>query len=147
MFNEDVTIDTDGLSLIGVGDGVGETLIDYAGKPGTNNAAMHVTADNVTLQAFKLLGDGDSSPRYGVKLHETQDATIEDVTVEDTYRTALDVLGGGGLLVDGLTLTNNGGHGIQLLDVTGATVQNITTSAQASRPHGVQRASTLAVRG
>ncbi len=113
-YNEDVDLNLAGLTLAGAG--AASTTIDYVGQPGHNNAGMYVQADNVTVQDLTLTDSVvNSTPRYGLKVGTTSPmtgsdgVTISGVTVSNSYRTGLDVLGASNITIDGVTLATRGG--------------------------------------
>ena len=126
-FNEDLLISTEGVKVIGQGQGV--TIIDHTGQPGNNNAGVYLTADDTELRSLSVTGNNASStPRYGVKVADVDGVVLDGVTISDSYRTGLDILGASNITLNNLVSENNGGAGIFMTDVNGASLSNITTS-------------------
>ncbi|MHB8868323.1 MAG: right-handed parallel beta-helix repeat-containing protein [Thermoleophilia bacterium] len=129
-YAEDVYVSTAGITIVGAGRDL--TTIDYAGQPGHNNAGMYVTASDVTLEGFTLTRSGTASvPRYGLKVAAVAGVTVTNVAVTKAYRTGLDVLGATDFSAHGVVLADNGGHGMQLCDVVGADIIDLTVSGSA----------------
>ncbi len=122
-------------SLTITGAGQGSTIIDLSGYAGpTVNGGIYVSADNVTLQQFTLIGNPTySGLRYGIKTGTpvVSDENINHVTVQNFFRSGIDLLGVNNVLVSDVTSTNDGvhgGNGLQCGDAHGVTFNNITTS-------------------
>ncbi len=127
-YYEALTISTIGLTLTTAGDG--PVIFDATGLA-SNNAGLYVEADNVTLSGFTLLTDGSSLPRYGIKFGEVNGGTIENVTVQDIYRSGVDMLGASNMTVSNVNCLNNGGHGLSLVDCNGVVVTDLTSTGNA----------------
>lgn len=127
-YYEALTITTNGLTITDAGDG--PVIFDPTGLA-TNNAGLYVDADNVTLRGFTLLTDGSSLPRYGIKFGEVDGGTLENVTVQNIYRSGVDMLGTSNMTVTNLSCLNNGGHGLSLVDCNGVTVTDLTSTGNA----------------
>ena len=129
-YPEALTITLNGLSIIG--ENSSTVIISPPAGTATNNASMYVTADNVTLKSFSLVGVAPSStPRYGLKFGQVTGGTLEDVEITNVYRSGLDMLGADGLLIKDVYSHNNGGNGIQGADLRNVTFENITTANNA----------------
>ena len=112
------------------------TVIDASGIG--NAYAIQVEADNVDLNTFTLIGSPtNGSASYGIKV-QPDTATvsdrvlgfsISDVTVQDSYRTALDLHAVDGATIDNFTALNTAwGNGITLTDSANVTITNSTTT-------------------
>jgi len=106
----------------------------------TTATSYHFTVDanDVTLQNFTLLGKNTPPASYGIKVSGLNVTTrhtnfsISDVTVQNTYRTGLDINGLEGVTVDDVTVTGViYGNGVSLTDVDDAVLDGITTSSNA----------------
>lgn len=112
------------------------TVIDASGIG--NAYAIQVEADNVNLNTFTLIGSPtNGSASYGIKV-QPDTATvsdrvlgfsISDVTVQDSYRTALDLHAADGATINNFTALNTAwGNGITLTDSANVTITNSTTT-------------------
>jgi filamentous hemagglutinin family protein len=112
------------------------TVIDASGIG--NAYAIQVEADNVDLNTFTLIGSPtNGSASYGIKV-QPDTATvsdrvlgfsISDVTVQDSYRTALDLHAVDGATINNFTALNTAwGNGITLTDSANVTITNSTTT-------------------
>ncbi len=125
-YNEILYITMPNLSIIG--EDRATVIIDPTGLQ-TNNAGIYVAADNVTLMSFTLNATPTNSlPRYGLKVADVDGVVIEDVTVEDCYRSGFDMLGSSNLTLTNIAALNNGGHGLALTDCNGVAVTDLTVS-------------------
>ncbi len=123
-------------SLTIEGAGVASTTIDLSAAV---SYGIHVTASGVTLRGFKLLGPAQSqSGNYGIKAEgvsttvKNTGLTIENVTVQNAYRSGVDINGWDGVTITALTATGSTrGRGLVLTDVDNATLTGITTSSNA----------------
>ena len=120
------TLDMKGKSLTIDGDGIGSTIIDASSLTGyaISNFGNQTTFKNVTLK-----GTADD---YGFKISHVSDITLENIKVEDSEKTGIDLN-----TVDNATLSNievvntPSGFGIMMLDSTNIDVTDITTSGNA----------------
>jgi hypothetical protein len=124
---------THGLTLSGASEA--GVVIDATGATGYH---LTVDASDVTLQNFTLLGNPVSPASYGIKASGLNTSTrhtnfsISGVTVQNTYRTGLDINGLEGVSVNDVTVTGTiWGNGVALTDVDDAILSNITTSGNA----------------
>lgn len=119
------------------GQGVGVTTIDASAHA---TYGIRVTADNVSLSGFTLLGNSAvSTSNYGVKVEavggedgRNRNFAIRNVAISGSYRTGLDlnhVLGG---VIENVTVTGVlSGNGISITDTANLTVTNASTSNNA----------------
>jgi hypothetical protein len=124
---------THGLTLSGASEA--GVVIDATGATGYH---LTVDASDVTLQNFTLLGNPVSPASYGIKASGLNTSTrhtnfsISGVTVQNTYRTGLDINGLEGVSVNDVTVTGTiWGNGVALTDVDDAILSNIPTSGNA----------------
>ncbi len=128
-YYETIHITTDNLNLVGADRAT--VIIDPTGFA-TNNAGIYVDANNVSLSGFTLQATPTNSlPRYGVKFGEFTGGSIDDVTIQDCYRSGLDILGAGSMTINNVACLNNGGHGLALTDCNGVDISNLTVSGNA----------------
>lgn len=96
--------------------------------------SIDVTADNVTLQDFTLIGNGTASGTYGIKVAGSvptrlENFVIDNVEVSSSRRTGVDLNG-----IDGATITNvtvqnvSSGNGLSITDSNDVVFENITTT-------------------
>lgn len=120
------------LSLIGAGEG--STFIDASASGGYG---MEVYGDGVTLQGFTFTGPATvGAGMYGIKVTgdpanapaKGHGFTIQNVTIQNSGRTGLDLNGLDGVTIDHVTATGNHGAGIALTDVDNAVLNFVTTS-------------------
>lgn len=112
-----------------VGAGVPDVTINVAGLAGSNGSGIYVSANNVSLQGFTLVGLKTAAlPRYGIKFHAVSGGSVSDIVVKDVYRSGFDFLGTASSTIDNVQSINTGGHGIALTDCNGIALSNITTS-------------------
>ena len=112
------------------------TIIDSSGIG--NKYAIQVEGDNVNLNTFTLIGTSTvGSAGYGIKVQPDTGTvsdrvlglSISDVTVQDSYRTALDLHAVDGATIDNFTALNTvWGNGITLTDSANVTITNSTTT-------------------
>ena len=130
-YAEVLSITTDGISLIGADEA---TVIINA----TAATSYHFTvnASDVTLKNFTL--NGSPSASYGLKISGLDTATrrtgitLENITVNNTKRTGIDINGIDGVTVTNVTVNNvPSGVGLALSDVINADLDGVTTSNNA----------------
>jgi hypothetical protein len=129
-FNEDLLINK---SVTLQGAGIDNSIIDHSGNPGNGNAGVYITANDVTMKGFTVIdNDGGSVPRYGLKVGTsgvtTDDVTLEDVKVTQSYRTGFDLARPKDLSLIGVEAIDNGGAGIFMTNAEGVDLTNVTTS-------------------
>jgi filamentous hemagglutinin family protein len=119
------------LTLQGAGEGVTNISTTSTGY------GISVTGNDVTLSDFTF--NGNPSGSYGIKVSPTGAASnrltnfaISNVTVDNSYRTGLDLNGVNGATIDNVNVTGvDWGNGISLTDSANVTVTNSTTSGNA----------------
>ena len=123
-------ISNDGLTV--TGESEGGTLIDGSG---TGGYGIYVSADDATLKKFTLQGPTANS--YGIHVSPGGAASsrltnfsIQNVTIQGSGRTELDLNGVNGATIDNVTADGQGtgGNGISLTDSANITVTNTTTT-------------------
>ncbi len=115
-----------------IGAGIGQVTIDLAGQSGYNNAGIYVSADNVALQGFTLVGVPTvSTPRYGIKFGAVSGGSLSDLIVRDLYRSGYDLLGTSDTTLSNIESRDNGGHGLALTDCNNITLTGYTALGNA----------------
>lgn len=127
-YAETVDVNKQGVSVLGAG--VGSSIINVVGKA-TNSSGIYVQAADATLRGFTVQSNGGSVPRYGVKVAAVDGVTLDQLLVENIYRTGVDVLGSTNIAISSIESRNNAGAGLFLTDVKGAALSNLTTSGNA----------------
>ena len=119
------------LTLTGAGEGVTNISSTSAGY------GISVSGNDVTLSGFTFNASGIvNNSAYGIKVSPGGVATnrltgfaIDNVTVDGSYKTGLDLNGVDGATIDHVTVTNTAwGNGISLTDSANIHVSNVTTS-------------------
>lgn len=111
-------------SLIINGAGVGDTIIDASSFTGYG---IKNFGDSSVVRDLKLIGTTDS---YGFKVSHVSDIALENIEVENSYRTGIDLN-----TVDDATLSNikitgtDWGFGLMIFNSNDVTVTNVETSA------------------
>ena len=101
-----------------------------AGLPGHNGSGIYVSANDVHLSGFTLIGTtATSAPRYGIKFGTVSGGSVSDIIVQDMYRSGFDFLGTSNTTVTNVMSINNGGHGISLCDANNIVLSDITVAA------------------
>ncbi|WP_418282517.1 right-handed parallel beta-helix repeat-containing protein [Halorubrum sp. DTA98] len=115
-----LVIGQDDLTLRGVGSG--ETTIESQ----SGGRGITVEGDGVTLEGFTLDGAGG----YGLKLQFASDLSLRDVHATNNGRTGIDLnKTDDPTLTDVVSRNNDGGMGIALRDLEGATIENARTGS------------------
>ncbi|MCB0046451.1 MAG: right-handed parallel beta-helix repeat-containing protein [Caldilineaceae bacterium] len=115
-----------------VGAGISDVTIDASAF---GDYSIEVTRSNVTLSGFTLLGN--PSGTYGIKVSgasptQISGITIQNVKVDSSKRTGIDLNGVTSATIDNVEVTNvPGGNGIALSDSSNIALSNITTSNNA----------------
>ena len=132
-YDEQVSIDTDNLTLSGAGQG--ETVIDASGNDGRG---IEVNSPGVTLREFTVIGTDESSEgSYGVKIQPFgpegglpgKSATVDSITVKGSYKTELDLIGVQDGTVSNVVLNgqNTRGVGLALSNCKDVSLENVET--------------------
>jgi len=130
-FNGSIDVPVDDLSIKGAGEG--ETIIDTSAD---RDYGVSVSGTNFTLSNLTVIGpDGPESSGYGVKISDSptralSNVTVENVTVEGSARSELDLNYVSDVTIDNVTLNGNGtgGVGLALTECTNVSISNIATS-------------------
>jgi hypothetical protein len=95
--------------------------------------AIDASGDIATVfQQFTLIGSPVPAFGYGIKVAgDNATTTIQNVTVQNSGRSGIDLNGLSGGVVDQVTLTSNGGVGLALTDCDNVAISNVTTSGNA----------------
>ncbi len=99
--------------------------------------SLNVTADDVTLQDFTLIGNGTSAGTYGLKVSSSSSTrlsnfTVVNVLVQNSYRTGVDLNGVDGALIKDVEVQDvPSGNGLSITDSNDIVFENITTSNNA----------------
>jgi cytoskeletal protein CcmA (bactofilin family) len=123
-------------SLTLAGAGVGSTIINST----STGYGMFVDADGVTLSGFTF--NGPASGTYGIKVQPNPSGyspsdrllnfTIENVAINGSKKTGLDLNGVTGATINHVTVSNTtNGNGIALTDSANVTITSTTTSNNA----------------
>ncbi len=95
--------------------------------------SIEVTADDVTLQDFTLIGNDSSAGSYGIKVAgpsptRIANFTAENVLVQNSYRTGVDLNGVDGALIKDVGVQNVAyGNGLSITDSNDVVFENIST--------------------
>ncbi|MEX0917331.1 MAG: hypothetical protein WDZ90_02315, partial [Candidatus Paceibacterota bacterium] len=110
--------------------GESEAGVEIDGS-GIDGYGISVSADNVVLEAFTLLGPaaGDASGNYGIKASHISNFTMIDVTVRGSLRSEIDLNTVDIGLLDGVTAdgVGTGGVGIALSHSDSIVLRDVTT--------------------
>jgi hypothetical protein len=118
-FNESVTVDTAGMTLVGSGY---DTLIDG----GTIGDAIKVTADNVTVRRLRVqTTQGAGNSYIGVLADTVSNCTITRVVVTGSDQDGIEILKSTDCIVDSCHVENT--------DVTGISVSGSSSGTKARR--------------
>lgn len=116
------TLNLKGKPLTIVGAGNDETIVNASGESGY---AISSFGSSTTINNLKLIG----SDHYGFKISSVSDIILENIVVENSGKTGIDLN-----TVDGATLNNvevrntTSGFGLMILDSNDVTVTDVTTS-------------------
>lgn len=123
-------------SLTILGTGESGVIFDATGIPaGSGQYGIEVTANNVTLEGFTLIGGGATGAERGIKAWPTTaepdgltGLTIDHVTVQNFNKAEIDLNGVDGALITDVTVDGLGtkGAGIALTDSNDIELNNIT---------------------
>ncbi|KAA3656069.1 MAG: T9SS C-terminal target domain-containing protein, partial [Calditrichaeota bacterium] len=121
-YNEHLTISK---ALTVVGDDEATVIIDAGAGSGYG---IDISADDVTLQYFTLVGDvTNSAARYGVKPSGVDNFTAEHLTVKEWYRTGVDLNGVTNSYLTDIDSRDNLGFGVSTIDGVNIEFNNMTT--------------------
>lgn len=130
--NESVNV-TKEVTIDGAGEGA--TIIDASSF---NDYSIEVRVNNVTLKDFTLIGNASGAAAYGVKVAyvpvgtQLTNFTIQNVTVDGSKRTGIDLNGVVGANISEVTVKNvPTGNGISATDSSNIVIENATTSNNA----------------
>jgi len=132
------TVDLKGKELTIDGAGVGNTIIDASSLSGY---AISNFGDHTTIRDLTLIGTPDN---YGFKVSHVSDVTLENIRVENSKKTGVDLH-----TIDGATLSNIevvdtvSGFGIMILDSNDVDVTDIMTDNNPWGGVSVQTASAV----
>jgi nitrous oxidase accessory protein NosD len=132
-YDEQVSIDTSGLTMSGAGQG--ETVIDASGNDGRG---IEINSPDVTLRNFTVIGPDESSDgSYGIKIQPFgpdgnlpgNSATVDSITVKGSYKTELDLIGVESGSISNVTLDgqDTAGTGLALSNCKDVSISNIET--------------------
>lgn len=112
-YEESLLVYTDDLTIRG--ESKGGVIVDASNETGRGIEAQ---APGLTFESFTLIGTDDSSAGYGLKLEPGSDnASVSEVTVNDSRRTGIDLHGlTGATLEDVHVEGTDSGNGIALTD-------------------------------
>lgn len=135
-----IVLDKDGLVLRGAG--ADETTIDVSGFDGYG---ILISADNVRLQKFAVLGNGNDAPsNFAIKTTVgIADARLFQVQVSGSRRTAIDFNGVTGGVISGCSASGTAaGYGVSVASSKNITLRDLTTSGNAYGNVGIFPAQT-----
>lgn len=111
------------------GDGEGATIINVTGYTSAlDTGGINVQGNGITLRGFTLSGSNTNPPRYGIKAYASSGLVVDHVTVQNMFRTGIDVNGITNATISNVQSLNNGGAGIAATDSHNVHFSNITTS-------------------
>lgn len=116
------------------GAGQSDVTIDASSSSDYN---IDVTSSDVTLEGFTLTGNSGISGTYGIKIAgpsptRISNITVQDVTVNHSRRTGVDLNGVDGALIAGVTVNDvPSGNGFALTDSNDVVASDLTTSNNA----------------
>jgi hypothetical protein len=123
-------VDKNNIIIDGAGENV--TIVDAHSSLGYG---WDLRASGVVLKDFTFVGP--TAGTYGIKVSGLEPVpatgfTIQNVTIQNSKKTGLDINGVNGVTITDVTVTNTvGGAGIAFTDVNNATLTNINTSGNA----------------
>lgn len=119
------TLNLGGKSLTISGSGTTQTIIDANGISGY---AIQGFGDNSKLENLKLI----NSQYFGFKIQNISIITLENILVEGSAKTGIDINGVNGGTLTNIEVNNTvGGFGLMMHDSRNLTVTNVTTSGNA----------------
>jgi parallel beta-helix repeat protein len=130
-YTEGVNLNKPNLTLIGAGRAT--TIINIAAlATSSNGAGVDATANNVTIKDLTVQGSSTAA-RYGIQFSNAAvlSGAVENVTVQNCYRTGINMNGAKNVTLTNVAALNNGGNGLQMGDAENVTMNGITTSGNA----------------
>jgi hypothetical protein len=116
-----------GLTIDGAG--VGATIVDAHSFTGY---AVRNLGTSTTIQDLTLIGTGSSSSSYGFKVSNVSNITLQNIRVENSYKTAFDLnTVTNANLTDIEAVNTSAGFGVMMLDSNNIIVNNVATSGNA----------------
>ena len=127
-YKESLSITKEGLTIQGMDQD--NVIIDASDKSGY---AISVKASNVSLESFTLIGTGDQTHGYGIKVGpESNGILIYDISVKDSQRTAIDLHGVSDVLVKDVHVFGvASGNGIAVTDSEDIAIDGAVTYSNA----------------
>ncbi|AEH61638.1 hypothetical protein Mzhil_1803 [Methanosalsum zhilinae DSM 4017] len=127
-YKESLSITKEGLTIQGMDQD--NVIIDASDKSGY---AISVEASNVSLESFTLVGTGDQTHGYGIKVGpESNGILIYDISVKDSQRTAIDLHGVSDALVKDVHVFGvASGNGIAVTDSEDVVIDGAVTDSNA----------------
>jgi hypothetical protein len=117
----DETLDLGGKTLTIIGAGSDSTTINASEFTGY---AISDFGDSTTIKDLKLIG----SDHYGFKVSDVSDVTLENIKVDQSGKTGVDLNTVDGAILTNVEVTNTvGGFGIMILDSSNVDVTDIMT--------------------
>jgi hypothetical protein len=109
--------------------GAGEDSVTITAKLAAGYG-IDISADHITLRNFTVIGPQSAAPNddYGLKIAGTTGITLENITVQDSFKSGIDLNGVNQATLLNITVKNNGANGLALTDVDNATINGITTA-------------------
>ena len=123
------TLNLGGKTLTIEGAGADITTIDASSFTGY---AIQNFGDGSIIRGLTLIGTGNSGSSYGFKISHVSNITLENIKVENSYKTGIDLNTVTGAILNNIEVNNTtSGFGLMILDSTNVAVANITTSGNA----------------
>ena len=111
------------------GAGIDATTVDASSKTGY---AIQNLGDSSTIRGLTLIGTGSSSSSYGFKVTHVNNIILENIKVENSYKTGIDLNTVTGATLNNIEVDNTvNGFGLMILDSNDVTVTDVTTSGNA----------------
>lgn len=127
-YNE--TLDLENKKLELVGSGINATTIDASSESGY---AIKRFGDSSHIKNLGLIGtNSGGNSDYGFKISGVDGISLNNIKVEDSYKTGVDLNGvNGGVLKNIESVNTNSGFGINMVDSNNLCLEDIATSGNA----------------
>gem|GEM_PF-6940871 len=118
-------------SLTLAGADMKEVTIDRSDADGAYGLLVAAGAEDVTLEGFTLIGPDSGDYAYGLKIEEAEDIYIEDVVVQGSARTGLDLNTVRNASIKGVEVLGNFAAGVAVRDSEEIEIDDLLTSDNA----------------
>jgi len=123
------------------GAGIDTTIVDASSF---TLYAIQNFGDSSTIRGLTLIGTGSSTSSYGFKISHVSNVKVENIKVENSYKTGIDLNTVNGATLNNIEVTDTvSGFGLMILDSNDVVVTNITTSGNAWGGVSVQTADSI----